>query len=305
LRYPFVGYEPLTPGTEVTEFSRALSPALQFRDTLNVSMELYQQTLNLESAWLAVSPAAQSQGALAVALATAADPISRQLVALRELFGSVPQSRVIAFIWRQVIVDNFLAAHRRFVARVAEGGTLSGRIDVLCDDSVLYNTFCWMRRASDREVLDRVLGPVVASSEPRRSTRALEVGIFGRVFSAATDDADETPLLTALSRFDALPCEDRCDVWPRFLELAAQDPVCTNYEAARPGTNPFEPVEPDPDWPDPEVDDRSWERQAPGWQGPLVPSGGGGLGPFAATPSPGWVAAEAPRMYAGVAPGWH
>jgi hypothetical protein len=309
LVYDFAAYEQLDG---LTEYSTALSPTLQFRDTLNLAMDIYQQALNSESAWHNLYSVVQSQGVLAAELAALNDPTSAQLVALRTLFGSVPQSKVLAFIWRQVVVDNFIQTHRAFVARVAAGPLADGSMlgsgsgpstQVVCEDRVLYEAFCWMRTRSNREVLDRVLGPVVRSAVSPRWSRDLSSGLFGKLFAADRTSLDPTPLRTALRRFRALPAEVRCDVWPRFLEIVANDEPCTGYERVeRADDDPFLRIAPRPSDSD-ELEPPEW-RQRPGWRRPL-----GTPAPFEPVPgwsssSPSWTPGPAPCLCAGPAPMW-
>jgi hypothetical protein len=148
-----------------------------------------------------------------------------------ELFDGAPPARVLAFNWRQALVDDFIGWWNAYLRDTGVGA--KRRNEVL---RCFYNIFCWMRFAEDRSALDAVLGPVVAVEEPwgtsyqRRMVPSGdgEVPIWRSLF--AHQDPNSLGWGGLASRWRRLSVEERCVIWPRYLAL--MDKVCdTDFES--------------------------------------------------------------------------
>jgi hypothetical protein len=144
------------------------------------------------------------------------DPDLQRAVAL---FASVPPARVLAFNWRQAVVDEFLGW---WDANLRDRGVSSD-----CRRAVrlqFYQIFCWMKAPQDRAALDAVLGPVVEVQEPWGTSyqrRMFEVDGRVPIWRNLFSRREETELgwKDLNRRWATLSAEERCDIWPRYLAL--------------------------------------------------------------------------------------
>lgn len=184
-------------------------PTLEFANTLDVAMTLYSLGLQAESAWFALFPAVMSQGRVGYEARLA----DRDLAALAGALDGVTPAQLIAFVWRQGIVDDFIEHRMESLSR-SHVRTLNFRRECL------YEIFCWMDSNTNRRVLDLVLGPVTLGDDGRY-TRDGASALLVRLLGGRAEDADGL-FQDFAQRWARLSQNDRCFVWPRFMSIVRQ-----------------------------------------------------------------------------------
>lgn len=127
---------------------------------------------------------------------------------------------IVSGIWRQMVADAFLG-------RTMRGTRLSNEVDPM---RCVYEIFCWMRRSSDRSVIDDMLGPLVEDFDwdDWRVDPDAQFPIYGRpswrdyqqgiLWSLCGADADTGK--TFCERWRALSCSER-ETAQRFADIMA------------------------------------------------------------------------------------
>lgn len=267
-----------------SEWYAAARHALRFANDLEVAMEIYQLTLQCESGWLALFPIMQSPDRSDLisfgqqepeiplrsdlgATGNEAGAIDPHLRVLLDRLEEISPARLIAFVWRQNIVDDFVEAmFQGAPARVdsGEGPTRPWRATEFSREC-LWDLFCWMRTPRQRGTLDLVLGPVGPTEHPGlRVRRDARGSIFERLFTVDPREISLTdpPLFADFARrWRSLTCEEQ-EVWTDFLELVRKRCAPEWAELLSLGDRVGEPEPPRGPLPEPDV----WFPGAPRWQ---------------------------------------
>ena len=177
---------PFPPPTS-DEWLRRASPTLQFAYVLTLASELLISLMNMHSAPLAMSEAADRDGPFASMFRGLL--VDTGFSCLVDVFGGASFSRFTCMLYRQAMADRFIAAW------VLDGNS----------PDCLYEIFCWMKEQEQRDGIDRLLG--AADGTGRRDYRS---GVFGMLLLAVdVSDIASYDSAAFCTAWEALPCEDR------------------------------------------------------------------------------------------------
>lgn len=203
--FAFGGYAPVPASADYRsqDWLSQYSSALQFSATLQLAETTFALAIDADGAWPFLVNTLQCGGVVSVRTSASA----QDLTALQEILGGLSLSKMIAFLWRQGIADNFLAW--------CTGRRLSRSI------SCLRETFCWMTTQADRDVLDRVLGPISAEPDEAGLYWRSGGGLFDQLLGAGIDE--EISVRGLAERWiNLVGARQRISVhtdWWRFIEL--------------------------------------------------------------------------------------
>lgn len=196
------------------------SPVIQFVQALDLAAILYRESLNGESVVLALSGVGRNTGPLADLVRTQLQESGWSCV--DALLGGGPVSELLARLWKQAMIDNFVAWYALTVVwpeRMPESGD-----QVVIDEEELdavvpglFELLGFLRSEGRRERVRRQLGVLEATTA------------LGRVVAARSGGTVDALLRGMASgglcdAWDALPCTDREELTAVFGWLSSCEP---------------------------------------------------------------------------------